>query len=221
MGTRWQATFFAEPDFDPAPIRAALQAAVEEVDGQMSTWNAGSDLMRLNAAPVGEWVAVPAQLASVLRLGLEIGRASGGAFDIGMGDAVTAWGFTRTMRPSWRRCGETTPENRASGAGLATSDAPHGASGRGVVRRAHRAGRGHPVHRVRHRGHRDRGVRGACPRSLGHEPADGRDRRRNRSRACGTGRNVFRRRHLEPNFSSPGNGRPLRSGRSPRAHMDL
>ncbi|MAL42611.1 FAD:protein FMN transferase, partial [Hyphomonas sp.] len=26
-------------------------------------------------------------------LGLEIGRASGGAFDIGMGDAVTAWGF--------------------------------------------------------------------------------------------------------------------------------
>jgi thiamine biosynthesis lipoprotein len=38
-------------------------------------------------------VAVPAQLAAVLRLGLEIGRASGGAFDIGMGDAVTAWGF--------------------------------------------------------------------------------------------------------------------------------
>jgi thiamine biosynthesis lipoprotein len=29
----------------------------------------------------------------VLRLGLDIGRASGGAFDIGMGDAVTAWGF--------------------------------------------------------------------------------------------------------------------------------
>ena len=93
MGTRWSALFFAVPDFDPAPIRAALQAAVEEVDGQMSTWNAGSDLMRLNAAPVGEWVAVPAQLAAVLRLGLEIGRASGGAFDIGMGDAVTAWGF--------------------------------------------------------------------------------------------------------------------------------
>lgn len=93
MGTRWSALFFAEPDFDPAPIRAALQAAVEEVDGQMSTWNAGSDLMRLNAAPVGEWVAVPARLAEVLRRGLEIGRASGGAFDIGMGDAVMAWGF--------------------------------------------------------------------------------------------------------------------------------
>ena len=93
MGTRWQATFFAPPGFDPAPARAALQAAVDEVDAQMSTWKPDSDLMRLNAAPVGEWVVVPDRLRQVLRLGLEIGRASGGAFDIGMGDAVTAWGF--------------------------------------------------------------------------------------------------------------------------------
>ena len=93
MGTRWSALFFAEPAPDPDPIRAALQAAVDEVDAQMSTWNAGSALMRLNAAPVGVWVAVPERLRAVLRLGLEIGRASGGAFDIGIGDAVTAWGF--------------------------------------------------------------------------------------------------------------------------------
>ena len=43
--------------------------------------------------PVGEWVAAPTRLLHVLGFGLEIGRASGGAFDIGMGDAVTAWGF--------------------------------------------------------------------------------------------------------------------------------
>lgn len=93
MGTRWSALFHAEPCVDPTPIRAALLAAVDEVDGQMSTWNAGSDLMRFNAAPVGDWIEVPARLLEVIRLGLEIGRASGGAFDIGMGDAVTAWGF--------------------------------------------------------------------------------------------------------------------------------
>ncbi len=93
MGTRWTALFYAEPSVDPDTIRAALQAVVEEVDGQMSTWNAGSDLMRINAAPVGQWVPVPERLRQVLGLGLEIGRASGGAFDIGMGDAVTAWGF--------------------------------------------------------------------------------------------------------------------------------
>jgi len=59
----------------------------------MSTWKPDSDVMRLNAEPVGKWVVAADQLRVVLRLGLEIGRASGGAFDIGMGDAVTAWGF--------------------------------------------------------------------------------------------------------------------------------
>jgi thiamine biosynthesis lipoprotein len=93
MGTRWTALFFAPPGLDPAPVRAALQSAVAEVDAQMSTWSPESDLMRLNAAPVGAWVTVPGHLHEVLRLGLEIGRASGGAFDIGMGDAVAAWGF--------------------------------------------------------------------------------------------------------------------------------
>ncbi len=93
MGTRWSTLFFAPDGFDPATVQAALQAASGEVDAQMSTWNAGSDLMRLNAAPVGARVMVPDRLSEVLRLGLEIGLASGGAFDIGMGDAVTAWGF--------------------------------------------------------------------------------------------------------------------------------
>jgi thiamine biosynthesis lipoprotein len=93
MGTRWSALFFTAPDFGPAPVRVALQAAVDDVDAQMSTWNPDSDLMRLNMAPVGAWVAVPDRLIEVLHLGLEIGRASGGAFDIAMGDAVTAWGF--------------------------------------------------------------------------------------------------------------------------------
>lgn len=93
MGTRWTALFYAEAGRDTDAIRAVLQAAVDEVDTQMSTWKPDSDLMRINAAPVGDWVVVPEQLRAVLSLGLEIGRASGGAFDIGMGDAVTAWGF--------------------------------------------------------------------------------------------------------------------------------
>jgi len=93
MGTRWTALFFADPGFDPAPVQAALQAAVGAVDSQMSTWKPDNALMRLNAAPVGAWQAVPAELLKVLRLGLAIGKATAGAFDIGMGDAVTAWGF--------------------------------------------------------------------------------------------------------------------------------
>ncbi len=93
MGTCWSALFYAANDFDAAPLQAALQLAVDEVDMQMSTWKPDSDLMRLNRAPAGEWITFPARLMDVLRLAIEIGRLSGGAFDAAVGDAVTAWGF--------------------------------------------------------------------------------------------------------------------------------
>lgn len=93
MGTRWSALFYAPAKVDPEPIRAALAESVDVVDRQMSTWNPESDLMRLNRTPVGTWAPVPAELMEVLAKGLEIGRLSDGAFDIGMGDVVTAWGF--------------------------------------------------------------------------------------------------------------------------------
>ena len=93
MGTRWSALFFTAPGFDAAPVQTALQKAGDDVDMQMSTWKPDSDLMRLNRAPVGVPVVVLDELARVLALGLAIGRASGGAFDIGMGDAVQGWGF--------------------------------------------------------------------------------------------------------------------------------
>ena len=93
MGTRWSALFFAEAGFDTTAVQRALQNAVDAVDSQMSTWNPRSDLMQFNAAPIKVWVELPRQLIEVIKLGLEIGHTSGGAFDIGMGDAVTAWGF--------------------------------------------------------------------------------------------------------------------------------
>ena len=93
MGTRWAALFHAEPGFDPAPLRHALAAAVAEVDAQMSLWRPESDLMRLSRAAPGVWIALPPRLMGVLQAALSVGRSSGGAFEIGMGDAVSAWGF--------------------------------------------------------------------------------------------------------------------------------
>ena len=93
MGSRWSALFFSDWEFDQCALRAALQAAVDEVDAQMSTWKADSDLMRFNAAPLGTWCELPEHLTRVLHLGIKIGQASQGAFDIGMGDATRAWGF--------------------------------------------------------------------------------------------------------------------------------
>jgi thiamine biosynthesis lipoprotein len=93
MGTRYAAVFFAPEHLDLADLRHDLQQAVDAVDGQMSTWKADSDLMVFNRAPVGVWHEVPGQLATVIETALEVGRLSDGAFDIGVGDLVTAWGF--------------------------------------------------------------------------------------------------------------------------------
>ncbi len=93
MGTRYSAMFFAPEDADIEALNTALFAAVDRVDRQMSTWNPASDLNRLNAAPVGDWIMIPRELTTVLAASLRIGRASKGAFDIGVGDLVVAWGF--------------------------------------------------------------------------------------------------------------------------------
>lgn len=93
MGTRWSAVFHAPVNFDGEPLKLALAASVAEVDEQMSIWRKQSDLSRLNDAPAGQWLLLPHRLMDVLARGLEIGGASGGAFDIGLGDATDAWGF--------------------------------------------------------------------------------------------------------------------------------
>lgn len=93
MGTRYSASFSAPDLADLDALKSALFAAVDTVDQQMSTWIAGSDLMRLNAAPLQEWVVLPPELMRVLTKALEIGQATNGAFDIALGDLVNAWGF--------------------------------------------------------------------------------------------------------------------------------
>ena len=94
MGTRWSAIAHCPRGVDPVPLRAALATAVDEIDRQMSPRKPESDLMQLNRAPLRTWVEVPAHLLNVLDAGLRIGRASDCAFDIGMGDAICAWGFS-------------------------------------------------------------------------------------------------------------------------------
>jgi thiamine biosynthesis lipoprotein len=91
LGARWSARL-ASRHAAPA-LSAALQQAVDEVDRQMSTWRADSDLMLLNAAAPGSWIEVGAELIEVLNIAAEVTAASSGAFDIGVGEAVDAWGF--------------------------------------------------------------------------------------------------------------------------------
>lgn len=98
MGTR--ATLRVEA-MDRAAALAASEAAVralEAAEERLSTWPADDsrdpgELARVNRAPVGEPVALSPALASELRRAQACRRATGGAFDPGIGALVAAWGL--------------------------------------------------------------------------------------------------------------------------------
>lgn len=91
MGTRW--SVLIDGALANTSLQTRFQAAVDEVDTQMSTWKPDSDLMRMNAAPLDTWVPLPDHLLTVLEAGLAISLQTGGAFEMNIGDAVRAWGF--------------------------------------------------------------------------------------------------------------------------------
>ncbi len=93
MGTRWSASIDADHAMDLAALKQDLAAAVEQLDQQMSPWKPDSDLMRLNGAPVGAWVDLPAEMLEVLDCALDVRRQSAAAFDPCVGALVNAWGF--------------------------------------------------------------------------------------------------------------------------------
>jgi len=81
---------------DRAAALAASEAAVralEAAEARLSTWTEGSELARLNRAPVGEPVALSPELAAELAAAEACRRETGRAFDPGVGPLVDAWGL--------------------------------------------------------------------------------------------------------------------------------
>lgn len=93
MGTRYSAIFYAPAGLDSSTLAAQLDAAVQQVDQQMSTYRPDSALNQLNAAPPQQWLQLPKELLEVMQAALLVGAQSNGAFDIAVGDLVNAWGF--------------------------------------------------------------------------------------------------------------------------------
>lgn len=78
---------------DEKAMQAAVNAALAEVDTQMSNWNAASEITRINAAPAGETVTLSPALARVMEGAEKVHRASEGRFDVTVGPMIDLWGF--------------------------------------------------------------------------------------------------------------------------------
>ncbi|WP_108446215.1 FAD:protein FMN transferase [Halomonas denitrificans] len=80
-------------------LEEGLLAELEAVDAAMSTWRDDSELMAFNRAPLGKWQPLSDHLIEVLAIGQSVAEASGGAFDMTIGDLVNLWSFGPEARP--------------------------------------------------------------------------------------------------------------------------
>jgi thiamine biosynthesis lipoprotein len=81
---------------DETVARAAFGAVFDEVDrleGLMSVWREGSDVLRLNAAAGGAPVPVSPEVLDVLAAASQIGAWTGGKFDVSFGALSEIWRF--------------------------------------------------------------------------------------------------------------------------------
>lgn len=100
MGTSWTATVVVPASANLPTLQALVQAALDRVDGQMSTYKPGSSLNRFNRAPAGTWQVLEPEFFIVLTHALSVARDSDGAYDPTVGPLVDLWGFGPTAASS-------------------------------------------------------------------------------------------------------------------------
>lgn len=100
MGAGWSVKYVA-PSKDPAKVEVsrALQALLDRLEGQMSTWRNDTDLARFNAARRMEWFPVPRETVLVVTEAQRMSRLTDGAFDVTVEPLVRLWGFGPRGKP--------------------------------------------------------------------------------------------------------------------------
>lgn len=93
MGTTWSVQALAPKTVATDAIAAAVEAQLQRVIDEMSTWEPGSHISRFNRAPAGSWHGLPAGFFTVLDAALTMAVDSEGAFDPTVGPLVDLWGF--------------------------------------------------------------------------------------------------------------------------------
>ncbi|MCB9681296.1 MAG: FAD:protein FMN transferase [Alphaproteobacteria bacterium] len=99
LGTSWHVQWSAAPRATAAAVEVAVVDALRQVDEAMSTWRDDSDLARVRAGHGP--VVVREETADVVRAGLALAEATGGAFDPTVQPLVELWGFHGAPRTTW------------------------------------------------------------------------------------------------------------------------
>ncbi|GKX57043.1 FAD:protein FMN transferase [Leminorella grimontii] len=101
MGTYYSIKYLPAPSAPGAePLKQKIDALLEEVNDQMSTYRPASELSRFNQSRVvNQPFPVSAATVRVVNEAFRISRLSQGALDVTVGPLVNLWGFGPEARP--------------------------------------------------------------------------------------------------------------------------
>lgn len=89
FGTRWSVTV---RNADDTGLRRPIAEELERIEAELSSWRPRSRVSQFNASSTTLPMEIPEELFDLVALGLELGVATNGDFDITLGPLVDAWG---------------------------------------------------------------------------------------------------------------------------------
>lgn len=94
MGTRYRIVLFSDSGLPKlARIQTEIDARLDEIENQMSTWRPESELSRFNASESLDWFPVSNDTAIVVSEAKRIWKLSDGAFDPTVAPLIKLWHF--------------------------------------------------------------------------------------------------------------------------------
>lgn len=100
MGTTYHIRYVtANPRHAPEKVKERVDAVLQQINSQMSTYDPQSELSQFNQRHTTEPVVVSRSLETVVRRALEIGAETNGLLDVTVGPLVNLWGFGPLARP--------------------------------------------------------------------------------------------------------------------------
>ena len=93
MGTTWNVRFIDSHQHSDKTVQTLIQAELDLVVAQMSTWQEDSNLSIFNLATANTWHVLPEPFFKVFNCALKVAAETDGAFDPTIGPLVNLWGF--------------------------------------------------------------------------------------------------------------------------------